>query len=72
MGYVLCKQCCLLNARGVVNKSLNVQVLLHSQSVDVLAVTETILSDAISDGELVGCGYLVFRMIRDRLGGGGG
>ena len=50
----------------MVNKPLEVQAFLHSQNVDVLAVTETFLSDAITDGELVGCGYSVFR--RDRNG----
>ena len=62
-------KCCLLNARSVVNKSLNVQAYLHSESLDVLAVTETFLSDAISDGELVGSGYSVYRRDRDRHGG---
>ena len=54
----------------MVNKSLDVQAFLHSQNVDVLAVTETFLSDAITDGELVGCGYSVFRRDRNRHGGG--
>ena len=59
-------KCYLLNARSVVNKSLDVHAFLHSQNVDVLAVTETFLSDAITDGELVGCGYSVFRRDRNR------
>ena len=63
-------KCCLLNARSVVNKSLDVHAFLHSQNVDVLAVTETFLSDAITDDELVGCGYSVFRRDRNRHGGG--
>ena len=63
-------KCCLLNARSVVNKSLDVQAYLHSESLDVLAVTETFLSDAISDGELVGSGYSVYRRDRDRHGRG--
>ena len=63
-------KCCLLNARSVVNKSLDVQAYLHSESLDVLAVAETFLSDAISNGELVGSGYSVYTRDRDRHGGG--
>lgn len=64
-------KCCLLNAKSVVNKLLDVQVFAHSQTViDVLAVTDTFLSDATFDGELVGCSYSVFRRDGDRHGGG--
>ena len=63
-------KCCLLNARSVVNKSLDLQALIHCQGLDLLAVTETFLSDTIHDGELVGAGYSVYRRDRDRHGGG--
>ena len=54
----------------MVNKSLDLQTLLHCQGLDLMAVTETFLSDAIYDGELVGAGYSVYRRDRAKHGGG--
>ena len=54
----------------MVNRTLDVQTFLHGQSLDLLAVTETFLSDAIFDGELFDSGYSVHRMDRYRHGGG--
>ena len=63
-------KCCALNARSILNKSLDLQVYLHSNSLDVLAVSETFLSPDILDGEFLGCDYEVHRRDRDRHGGG--
>lgn len=52
------------------NKSLDLQALIHYQGLDRMAVTETFHSDAIHNGELVGAGYSVYRRDRDRHGGG--
>lgn len=38
-------QCCILNARSVMNKKLDIQALLVAEQLDVLAVTETFLGD---------------------------
>ena len=63
-------KCCSLNARSVMNKSLDLQAYLQSNSLDMLAVTETFLSAEILDDEVIGCGYTVHRRDRDRHGGG--
>ena len=63
-------KCCLLNARSVVNKLLDLQALLHCQGLDLMAVTKTFLSDVIYNGELVGAGYSVYRRDKDRHGRG--
>ena len=62
--------CCSLNARSVVNKSLDLQAYLQCNSLDLLAVTETFLSSEILDGEVIDHGYTVHRRDRDRHGGG--
>ena len=63
-------RCQLLNARSVVNKRHDLEALLISRKLDVLAVTETFLSDVILDSELVNDDFVVFRQDRDRHGGG--
>ena len=52
------------------NKTLDLQAYLHSHSLDMLAVTETFLSEEILDSEIVGRGYMVHRNDRNRHGGG--
>ena len=52
------------------NKSFDLQPYLQSNSLDVLAVTETFLSAEILDGEIVGSGYTVHRRDRNWHGGG--
>ena len=44
--------------------------LLEAEQFDVVTITETFLSDEISDGELFDGGYSIFRRERDRHGGG--
>jgi len=61
---------CLLNARSVMSKKLDIQALLVAECLDVLAVTETFLGDEILDSELVSSDYTIFRRDRNRHGGG--
>ena len=63
-------KCCALNTRSIVNTSLDLQVYLQSNFLDVLAVSETFLSPDVLDGEFLGCDYEVHRRERDRHGGG--
>jgi len=63
-------RCCLLNARSVMSKKLDIQALLVAECLDVLAVTETFLGDEILDSELVSSDYTIFRRDRNRHGGG--
>ena len=62
--------CKFLNARSIVNKREDLQALLESEQLDVLAVAETFLDDDILDSELVDNSYVVFRRDRNRHGGG--
>ena len=52
-------RCSSLNARSIMNKSLDLQVYLQSNSLDVLAISETFLSPDILDGEFLGCDFTV-------------
>ena len=51
------------------NKKLDLDALLATENLDILAVTETFLGEDINDSEF-GEGYSVFRRDRDRHGGG--
>ena len=64
------RNCCLFNARSIVNKRLDLKALLNTEDLDVVAVTETFLCDEILDSELVDATYAVFRRDRNRKGGG--
>ena len=52
------------------NKKEDIKVMLTSDHLDVLAITETFLCDVILDSELVDDDYVIFRRDRDRHGGG--
>ena len=62
--------CYLLNARSIVNKLSNLQALLSTFNIDIIAITETHLSQDILDSEVCPQGYTVFRKDRNRAGGG--
>ena len=52
-------------------KILDLHTLVAKDQPDILAVTETFLSNNVNDSELVDCSkYRVFRKDRDRRGGG--
>ena len=52
------------------NKLNDLQALLTTYNIDILAITETRLSDDILDSEVSPQGYTVFCKGRDRAGGG--
>ena len=62
--------CCCLNARSIANKALDLQALMAERKLDIIAITESFLSDDILDGELISGQYQVFRRDHDRHGGG--
>ena len=64
-------KCRSLNARSIVNKTLDLNALLYAEKLDILAITETFLSPDIFDHEIVHNSlYSVFRRDRNRHGGG--
>ena len=66
-GYLRCQ---VLNARSIVNKTQDLQALLISEDPDVIAITETFLSEDVLDSELVDVAtYTVYRRDRNRHGG---
>ena len=63
-------KCQSLNARSVMNKRTDMLALLRSQSLNILAVTETFLDEDILDSELIDDNFTIFRRDRNRHGGG--
>lgn len=59
-----------LNAQSVVNKSHALESILLTHDPHVCVITETWLTDYISDGEVFPDQYNVFRRDRDGRGGG--
>lgn len=51
----------LLNARSIVNKSDSLELLLLNYELHSVVITETWLSDSISDVEVVPHGYQIYR-----------
>ncbi|XP_038074822.1 uncharacterized protein LOC119742729 [Patiria miniata] len=63
--------CVLLNARSVVNKTLNLQAELALNRIDIACITETWLCPDIMDSEILDTSqYQLFRRDRNRNGGG--
>ena len=61
----------LLNARSLVNKLIDFQASIYSKSVDIIIVSETWLTSAILNHEILPSCYSVYRRDReDRRGGG--
>lgn len=59
-----------LNARSIVNKIDELELLLLSYNAQLVVISETWLSDKISSDEIVPPGYKLYR--RDRVSRGGG
>jgi len=61
-----------LNVNGLKSKLSEISLLLHSANLDILAITETHLSDNVPDTEINIEGYCLIRNDRDdgRRGGG--
>lgn len=62
--------CLLLNARSIVNKTLELDMLLHVHSPLLVFITETNLSADIRDSEIFPPSYPCLRVDRNRQGGG--
>ena len=62
----------LLNARSLVNKLVDFQASIYANSVDIVIITETWLTSAILDHEILPSYYDVYRRDRgeDKRGGG--
>jgi hypothetical protein len=64
-------KCCLINARSICNKLLELQHLLNSCDIDILLITETWLTDAFSSSLLIDLSlFSVLRKDRHTTGGG--
>lgn len=59
-----------VNARSIANKGLELQHLVFSHAPDVIAITETWLTNAVLDVEFVPNGFSCFRSDRVTRGGG--
>jgi Endonuclease-reverse transcriptase len=60
-----------LNARSVLNKKSELQLLVEDEKPDVLAITESWAHKLVNDAELSIAGYQMFRRDRvDKMGGG--
>ena len=58
------------NPRSIVNKLQQFQSLVYSKSFDIIALTETWLTDSIFDNEILPTNYTIFRNDRSSRGGG--
>ena len=61
---------CLWNARSLVNQLNSFQSYILSRDFDLIAITETWLTNSILNGEILPSDYVVYR--RDRTSRGGG
>lgn len=59
-----------LNINGLLNKIDEVRILVNLLKLDIFAVSETKLDDNILDHEIMINGFKLFRLDRDRHGGG--
>ncbi|XP_035688766.1 uncharacterized protein LOC118424326 [Branchiostoma floridae] len=59
-----------LNICSLYNKLDQLRVLMTSNNIDVMTLSETHLDDTISDAELHIAGYYLYRLDRNRSGGG--
>ena len=62
--------CWCFNARSIVNKRLDLLAKISALSPDVVMITETYLDNTIADSEILPPNYTVFRLDRNRHGGG--
>ena len=62
--------CWCFNSRSIVNKRLDLFAKVSAMSPDVIMITETYLDNTITDGEILPPNYTIFRLDRNRHGGG--
>ena len=60
----------MFNARSLVNKLSKFQSLVYASDCNVFCITETWLSDQISDGEILPSNFVLYRKDRPSRGGG--
>ena len=58
-----------MNTRSIVNKLIHFHTLIYSKDYDIIAITETWLSDNILDQEIIPTGYTIYRNDRPSRGG---
>jgi len=58
------------NPRSIINKLQQFQSLVYSKSYDIIALTETWLTDSVFDNEILPTNYIIFRKDRSSRGGG--
>ena len=61
---------CLWNARSVVNKLTHLQSLVYSECLDIIAITESWLSEPVLNNEILPTDYTIYRRDRSSRGGG--
>ena len=61
---------CLRNAHSLINKLSNFQSFIYSHSLNIVAITESWLSDYILNNEILPSGYSIYRHNRPLRGGG--
>ena len=59
-----------MNTKSIVNKLNHFHSLIYSKDYDIIAITETWLSDNILDQEIIPTGYTIYRNDRSSRGGG--
>jgi len=61
---------CLFNARSIVNKLNNFQSYIYSLDLDIMAITETWLTDSIFNNEILPVDFTIYRKDHGSRGGG--
>ena len=61
---------CLFNSRSIVNKLSNLQSFVYSSNYTIYCITETWLTESVSDFEILPGNFSIFRMDRGSRGGG--
>ena len=64
-------KCVYFNARSIVNKRAEIELLVHEENPDVIGITETWLRPDIEDSEINLDSYALFRKDRTNARGGG-
>ena len=68
--YEVCHRCVCLNARSIVNKTNEINIMVEDIDPHIIGITESWANTDITDTELGLTGYVMFR--RDRIGRRGG
>ena len=63
-------RCVCLNARSIVNKKIELNIMVEDIDPHIIGITESWANIDITDAELGLTGYVMFR--KDRIGGRGG